>query len=423
MRAGHERSKFLQGEGAVKQLRSRADILVVASFLPAQGTHGGAAQMYNFWRNIAQFYKLGRLHLACTSAPGENRRELVSRLDFFDTVTVENHSEGPSLGVDGIPQRFNRFESKRLAQAISKICDSKTLSLVSFEMAMSLMYLPYTRNGVPKLAFLHEALPQRFMAAAKKDYIRRRSEYRAGMDMAMQVRAFECSALAKCDYVNCFSESDKSFYSKLLERSDIGVVPLVVDPKRIRQSARGVEAEPLVVSFSGAFTHSPNVDAMDFFLSRVWPLVRERCPGARFRIFGNGVSEALRERWGTADAVTIVGHVKNLYAAVASSRVVVVPVVSGSGVRTKLLEALAIGRPVVATRLGADGVDVGHGRGAWISSNPSGLAEGICRLLREDELWQKIVADGKAAVTRHDAQRVATAFLASVGLAREPAVD
>ncbi|MFN3337616.1 MAG: glycosyltransferase, partial [Thermomicrobium sp.] len=143
-------------------------------------------------------------------------------------------------------------------------------------------------------------------------------------------------------------------------------------------------AEPDHVLFVGSFRYWPNVDGIRWFTEQVWPRIVRCRPAARLSLVGFDPPAEVR-RLGKLPGVVVVGTVPDVRPWLARASVVVVPLRAGSGTRLKLLEALAVGKAVVSTRLGAEGVECEHGRHLLLADEPQEFAECVLSLLASPE--------------------------------------
>ncbi len=163
---------------------------------------------------------------------------------------------------------------------------------------------------------------------------------------------------------------------------------------------QGVTKEPYSMIYSGALSYSANFDAVAYFLAEIFPRIRREYPQAKLYITGklDGVPiETLPQQEG----VEFTGYVEDIQAKVAGSKVCVVPLRVGGGTRLKVLEALALGTPIVSTSKGVEGLDVSNGIELLISDDPQGFAHAVGRLFDDGELYEKLAHHGRALVEAH----------------------
>jgi polysaccharide biosynthesis protein PslH len=170
---------------------------------------------------------------------------------------------------------------------------------------------------------------------------------------------------------------------RYLRRDNVQVLPNGMNLPRTFNSA----GDGRTILFFGVLSYAPNSDAAAYFASRVFPLVREHVPDARFVIGGADPSPEIRRLHGSG-GVEVAGFISDLDAALANAAVVVAPLRAGSGTRIKILEAMAHGKAVVATSIGAEGIPARDSVDIFIRDKPRDMAMACVQLLRQPALRQ-----------------------------------
>jgi glycosyltransferase involved in cell wall biosynthesis len=147
------------------------------------------------------------------------------------------------------------------------------------------------------------------------------------------------------------------------------------------------EADAIV--FSGNLEYHPNVEAVRWFRTRIWPRVREKAPGIEWRLLGSNPS-AVAAFTGGDPRIRVVGPVNDAVAHLAKAKVCLAPLLSGSGTRFKILEAWAAGRAVVSTTLGAEGLGARDGEHLVLADDPDAFADAVVRLLNDSPLRARL---------------------------------
>jgi hypothetical protein len=179
-------------------------------------------------------------------------------------------------------------------------------------------------------------------------------------------------------------------------------------PARLDPAAEALTGEPAVVLL-GSRGWLPNRDATGWFLTRIWPLVRQRTPGAVLHLFGDAGDGSA-----AAGGSGVVSHPSpaDSRRAFAPGSILAVPLRIGSGVRMKILEAWARGVPVVATSVAAAGLDAEPGRELLLADTPETFATALARLATDPALANRLTTAGRAALAaRHDPQQVANRLI------------
>ena len=170
--------------------------------------------------------------------------------------------------------------------------------------------------------------------------------------------------------------------------------PVAVYPNALPSVPIPVEVEENVIAFSGNFEYHPNIAAVRFLLKQIWPKLAGRFPTLKLRLIGKN-SHAVAGYLDGAKRVETTGPVENAVAELAKARVVVVPLLSGSGTRVKILEAWAAARAVVATSIGAEGLGARPGIDIVIAATADAFAASVGELLGSNERRHRIGCAGR----------------------------
>jgi len=200
---------------------------------------------------------------------------------------------------------------------------------------------------------------------------------------AAKMKRFETDVVRRFHHVIAVSETDRDLMSLTADRSRITVVPTGVDLQLYRPATGRQPPEPLVL-FTGSMDWEANIDAMEYFCHEVWPRVLAMVPEARFRIVGRTPDRRVQRL--ACGSVEVTGTVPSVVNHLAEAAVVVVPLRIGGGTRLKIYEAMAMGKAVVSTSIGAEGLDVHHGRDILLADDAPTFADGIVKLLRDQRL-------------------------------------
>ncbi len=186
---------------------------------------------------------------------------------------------------------------------------------------------------------------------------------------------------------------------KLLLRcpeANITLVPNGVDVDYY--SATTQVENPREILFVGSMDYHANVEAVTWFVSKVWPILKASIPDLAFRIVGRDPAAEVLAL--AAPDVLVTGTVEDIRPFYARAAATVVPLRVGGGTRLKILESMAAGVPVVSTRLGAEGIDVRDGSDIVLADSPAELADGLRRVVTDRELSERLKREGHALVVR-----------------------
>ncbi len=195
------------------------------------------------------------------------------------------------------------------------------------------------------------------------------------------------------------SQRDIDLLAKDVPDVPMFVIPNGVDTSYFRLDEGGKEEHSLV--FTGAINYYPNTEAVEFFVNQVLPQIRARVPDVKLYVVGNSPPESVRAL--ASDHVVVTGFVDDVRPYVQRSSVYVVPLLSGGGTRLKVLEAMSMGRPIVTTSVGCEGIPVVDGESVLIADGAAAFADATVRLLRDKELQRRLTPRGLELVrSRYD---------------------
>jgi glycosyltransferase involved in cell wall biosynthesis len=169
---------------------------------------------------------------------------------------------------------------------------------------------------------------------------------------------------------------------------------VAVYPNAIPWVPQPAPADENAVVFSGNMEYHPNLGAVRFFRTEVWPLLRDRWPGLIWRLVGKNPGAVSRFTSGDP-RIEVTGQVSDAVCELARARVAVVPLLTGSGTRFKILEAWAAGLPVVSTTLGAEGLPVHDGQELLLADGAPAFAAAITRVLESTNLRRQLGQAGR----------------------------
>jgi glycosyltransferase involved in cell wall biosynthesis len=145
---------------------------------------------------------------------------------------------------------------------------------------------------------------------------------------------------------------------------------------------------------------APNIDGVEFFCKEIWPQVLTKVPGARFRIVGRDPQPRVRAL--ASENVEVTGTVPSIIDHLREAAVFVVPLRIGGGTRIKIYEGMAMGKATVSTTIGAEGLDVQHGRDILLEDSPAGFANAIVTFLQNEEVRRRYEAAAASTARKYD---------------------
>ncbi len=221
--------------------------------------------------------------------------------------------------------------------------------------------------------------------------LHRQHEVTGDQNLADESRRFEKLELQlanEADQVWCNSSEDKRVVSSRIPAKQIVVIPTIHELHDRGKSF----ADRAGLLFIGHLSHSPNSDAVHYFVREIFPHIKQSLPGVVLYIVGSNASPEISAY--ESESVKVLGYVPDIDPLFHSARVFVAPLRFGAGVKGKIGESLSYGLPVVTTSIGAEGFGLTNGESVLIADDPKGFAASVLRLYRERDLWQRLSDHG-----------------------------
>jgi glycosyltransferase involved in cell wall biosynthesis len=308
--------------------------------------------------------------------------------------TVDVVSEPPPPLAARVRQHLARRPSPLLPELADRFVGVAAGSaLVQFEHTQSAYYA--VPAGVPHVLSLHNL----DSAVATSSASQRRFggvSWLRDQNRAAALRVVERRVFPLADRVLVVSREDAAAVSAAGGRPLLA--PNGVDDEFFRVPAGDTGERAL---FFGHFGYEANRRGLERFLAEGWPAIAGARPSARLAVAGGGMDRALRERLAATAGVEVLGLVADLPGVLAAARAVVVPIWEGGGTRLKVVEAMAAGRAIVSTPLGASGVGFEPGRHGLVADTPRGLADALSGLLSNAPRAAVLGAAGRQHAERY----------------------
>jgi glycosyltransferase involved in cell wall biosynthesis len=222
-----------------------------------------------------------------------------------------------------------------------------------------------------------------------------------------KMTGYERATLHRFHHIIAVSEHDRQQMLKMDPGGQVTVVPTGVDTQKFTVAPPS-SIEPPRIVFTGSMDWEPNVDAIDFFCGQIWPRILKEFPNAVFQIVGrNPAAKVLRQ---ASDSVQVTGTVASVEEYLQKASVVVVPLRIGGGTRLKIFEAMAMGKALVSTSIGAEGLEVESGRDVLLAEDAIAFADAVLLLLREVEIRRRLEKAAVETAGKYDWSRVAAQF-------------
>ncbi|MGE5625979.1 MAG: glycosyltransferase [Bacillota bacterium] len=227
-------------------------------------------------------------------------------------------------------------------------------------------------------------------------------------ERAERTRQDELKLIRGSDAVIVVSPVEQELLAREATEANVHVVQLVIPEE---PEGPGFDARRDIL-FIGGYQHSPNVEAVLFFLREVFPSIRRQLPELKFLVMGSRPPAEIREL--ASEHVKVLGFQKDIAPYFNACRLMVAPLRFGAGIKGKLGTSFSYGLPVVSTSIGAEGMYLQHGREVLIADDPREFADAVVRLYSDKELWNRLSRAGRELVRARYSPEVIRRGLAEV---------
>jgi glycosyltransferase involved in cell wall biosynthesis len=360
---------------------------------------GGTIAVYNMLHGLKQSgAELTILAMNTTKhyVNAETMDANLSYLGEWHTVEVDNRVKIAGAVIALLKNEsyhVSRFLSTVFAKKLETLLQQKQFDVVAFESIFMSPYLELVKQNTNAHCALRqhnveykiwEQLAGSTSNFLKKTYLN---------ILASQLKRFEKAQIQKFDSVVAISQADAAEFASWGNTMPIKVSPTGIIGLKSSQQQLNSQA----VYHIGSMEWKPNLDAVEWFIEKVWPSVRQLHGDAMFYVAGRGMPDAMKRYEG--NGVIIVGEVENVEEFIRDKSIMVVPLLSGSGIRIKILEAMAAGKAIVTTETGVSGISCESGKHLIVANEVTTFANVLCRLIEDRVYRNSIGAQASALAT------------------------
>ena len=372
---GYFRDRFAAIEPEPERLR----VLFVSPYPICPPIHGGGVLMHGTLRELG---KLAEVHTIALLESPDERGANKQLLEFCASVELPVRQVGlPGASADISPHSVREFADPDLEWLIHRQMYLRSIDVLQLE------YTPLVQYGgryerLASIVFEHDIYFQSIARGLAHANGAPRSK--AAFEY-LRALHYELARLPECDRIQVCTHENREYLSSYLPRMAGRIqegLRAGIDAQRFAFRPEGREAATML--FIGSFRHIPNLTAIEWFLRHVLPRIVERRPDARLVVVGSDPPpRGMLEKAGSS--VEMLGFVEDVRTELARRAVFVCPILSGSGVRVKLLEAFASGIPVVSTSIGAEGLARVDGEFCALADGPEEFATKVVEILNAPE--------------------------------------
>jgi len=374
---------------------------------------GGKLRTWHLMRHLARRHEITYLAFREPEQPAANvegMKEVASRVETITRSeptkgTLRFYADAALHLLDPLPYAVGKYRSAEYRRRLARLLDKERFDLIVCDFLFPAVNLP-KRLPCPAVMFTHNVESEiwRRHAETKSDAIGRLlygAQYR-------RMLRYERRMLARFDGILAVSDADRDTFARLYPGAiaqPAHVVPTGVDTEYFAPSAGSQQPARLI--FTGSMDWLPNEDAMIYFCRDVLPAIRAEVPDVALTIVGRTPTPAVK-KLAEERGVTVTGRVDDVRPFMRDASVYIVPLRIGGGTRLKIFEAMAMGKAVVSTTIGAEGLPVTDGEHVLLADDPATFARAVVHLIRDTGHRTRIEAAARALVlARYDWSAVA----------------
>lgn len=368
-------------------------ILQVTNKVPYPVIDGGAIACMNLARGFSLLgHKVTILamntikhHITLTEIP-----DSVKELAEFKLVNVPAKISPVSallnLLFSAKPYNATRFISKQFAKELQKVLLENDFDIIQLEGLYVCPYIPLIRkNSKAKIIYRahnieHEIWSRTAVMAhgLEKLYLK---------NLSKRIKSFEVQTLNKYDLLVPITGRDGDILNKLGNHKPLHVSQTGIDSSVLIPNSKNLKHPTLF--HIGSLEWAPNQEGLIWFFDNCWDAVREKYPDLQFFIAGRN-APAWFQKMMNLPNVVFKGEVTDAYEFMNSKSIMVVPLFSGSGMRIKIIEGMALGKPIITTAVGTEGISTTSGLNIVVTENAEGFVQSITDLIEDQEYFDKI---------------------------------
>lgn len=386
----------------------RLQILYVSAMPPSPPRFGAQARMHGLMSQVGRRHDIAAISLVGEGFDADECRRAMS--DYCREVVLVRNPNGGTRAAKRMLQLRSlasrrSFESHLLSvpalqESLDHLLLSRRFDVVDLEFpGLAHLRVRQSPPGTPPPRVVldaHEIVYDLARQIARRAASPGRRIY-GGLNWR-KLRREERAAFRAADGIYACSAADQARLLADVPSARTIVVPNAADVEFFQPRPAGPPPDGRTVVFFGLLSTIPNIDGVRFLVREIWPRITAARPDARCKIIGARPHASVRELAGPG--VDVVGLVEDLRPHLASAAAVVVPLRLGGGTRLKIVEAMAMGRPIVSTALGAEGIDAVPERHLLIADDPARFAAAVTRLLDDPALGARLGSAARELAVR-----------------------
>jgi len=383
-------------------------ILQLCNKVPYPEKDGGAIAISTFTRGLIQAghsVKMLAMNTTKHYVDEKNIPEEFRKSTGLETVKLDNTVNAFSALVSllqGKSYNAARFESTQYAEKLKSILLKEKFDVIELEGLYLSSYIPLIRqhSSAPVIMRAHnveykiwEGLASEEKNPIKKIYLN---------ILVKQLQKFEQKAINLCDGIITFTRNDLDQLKLMGCNVALAHIPFGID---ISKYTPAPPTDKNSLFYIGALDWQPNLQGLEWFLKEVWPKVNFALPDVTLHIAGRNMPSHMKDS--KFSNVVFHGEVEDAYLFMSKYAIMISPLLAGSGVRIKIIEGMALAKPVITTKVGIEGIECNYGKDVIVANNAEEFVKSVVYCIQNPDFTKQVADDGRNFVqTRHDIQQI-----------------
>lgn len=358
-----------------KERSKTKTILVITPFLPYPLKSGGQVKMYNTLKELSRESNIILISFIERTDQKQDAAELNKLCKKVFTV-LRRPSWNAIFNKISIPVFIKYFYSKEMEDNIQQCLKDYEVDLVQVEY-INMAYYAKSISGLPKVLVEHDTSIYTLANSYERPLLGIIFRFFDWLNR----KKFQKDIYGYFDKIIAFTKEDSKIMRRAAASDKISIIPIGIDldSYELREDAEKV----IDILFVGHMLHYPNLDGLNYFKEKIFPIIKKKLPEVKFCILGSGID---KERLGIQNDrnIEVIGEVEDVRPYLSKTKIMVVPIRLGGGIKVKALEAMAMGIPVVATASAVKGLNVAGGKDIYIADSPKDFANKVLDLLIDE---------------------------------------
>ncbi len=369
-------------------------ILFFANRIPYPPYRGDKLKIYNLAKRL-QHHELHLLTFAQTKEEFQYKAELEKIFKKVHLIYLPKLKSAlnciPGLWKD-VPLQVLYFESAEMRAKLDEVLAADKFDAIHVQHLRMSPYLS-KKSSLPRIL----DMPDAFSLYWQRRKVMQANPVKKLFEHIEQqrVKRYEHKMLQRYNMSLVCSQEDLEYLQQTHKVGDIRLLPNGVDLETFSAGNHDYSHNHTLL-FTGNMDYAPNIDGVTYFVKEVLPLIHNKYPNLQFVIAGQRPVKKVQDLAG--DKVKVTGFIRDLAAVYNEASIVVAPLRFGAGTQNKVLEAMAMGVPVVCSNIGFKGLGIESGEGAIMQTDPSAFAQSVVSLLGSEDMRRAVGEKGVAVM-------------------------